>query len=75
MDMQAAIALPHFGSRNGPTEIERGTTYENLAGALTAMGHEVLVTDMTSGIHGIMRDKDGWQGGADPRREGIAKGR
>ena len=75
MDMQAAIALPHFGSRNGPTEIERGTAHENLAGALTAMGHEVLITDMTSGIHGIMRDRDGWQGGADPRREGIAKGR
>lgn len=75
MDMQAAIAMPHFGSRNGPTEIERGTTYENLAGALTARGHEVLITDMTSGIQGIMRDRNGWQGGADPRREGMAKGR
>ncbi len=75
MNMQAAIALPHFGSRNGPTEIERGTTYDSLAGALTAMGHDVQIADMTSGIHGIMRDKDGWQGGADPRREGIAKGR
>ena len=75
MNMQAAIALPHFGSRNGPTEIEQGTVYENLAGALTAMGHEVQITDMTSGLHGIMRDKGGWQGGADPRREGVAKGR
>lgn len=75
MDMQAAIAQPHFGSRNGPTEIEQGTAYENLAGALGAIGHQVRITNMTSGIHGIMRDKDGWQGGADPRREGIAKGR
>ncbi len=75
MDMQAAIALPHFGSRNGPTEIEQGTAYENLTGALQAMGHNVEITDMTSGIHGIMRDRNGWQGGADPRREGIAKGR
>ena len=75
MDIQAAISLPNFGSRNGPTEVERGTAYESLAAPLGAMGHDMLVTDMTSGLHGIMRDKDGWQGGADPRREGIAKGR
>jgi gamma-glutamyltranspeptidase/glutathione hydrolase len=75
MDMQAAISLPNFGSRNGPTEIERGTSYEDLIGPLKALGHTVRAIDMTSGLHGIMRVKDGWQGGADPRREGIAKGR
>ena len=36
MDMQAAISLPNFGSRNGPTEVERGTEYESLIGALKA---------------------------------------
>ncbi|MGV3626709.1 MAG: gamma-glutamyltransferase [Betaproteobacteria bacterium] len=75
MDIQAAIALPNTGSRNGPTEIERGTAYETLTAPLGAMGHEVQVIDMTSGLHGIMRAGKGWQGGADPRREGIAKGR
>jgi len=75
MDIQAAIALPNSGSRNGPTEIERGTSYEALAAPLATMGHEVQALDMTSGLHGIMRVNDGWQGGADPRREGIAKGR
>lgn len=75
MDIQSAIELPNFGSRNGPTEIEKGTEYEKLAAALTGMGHDVRVIDMTSGIHGIMRTWDGWQGGADPRREGMAKGR
>ena len=75
MDMQAAIALPNFGSRNGPTEIEKGTPYENLLGPLKSMGHEVRTIDMTSGIHGIMRTSQGWQGGADPRREGVARGR
>jgi len=24
------------------------------------------------GLHGIMRTRDGWAGGADPRREGVA---
>jgi gamma-glutamyltranspeptidase / glutathione hydrolase len=75
MDIQAAISLPNAGSRNGPTEIERGTAYEKLAAPLGAMGHEVQVLDMTSGLHGIMRAGNGWQGGADPRREGMAKGR
>jgi gamma-glutamyltranspeptidase/glutathione hydrolase len=75
LDIQAAIALPNTGSRNGPTEIERGTEAETLAAPLRGMGHIVEITDMTSGLHGIMRDGKGWQGGADPRREGIAKGR
>ena len=75
MDMQAAISHPHFGSRNGATEIEKGTSIENLQGALKSMGHEVRVVDLPSGLHGIMRTLTGWQGGADPRREGIAKGK
>jgi gamma-glutamyltranspeptidase/glutathione hydrolase len=75
LDIQAAVALPHFGSRNGPTELERGTSVEKLSGALQAMGHVVRVGDFNSGLHGIMRTSQGWQGGADPRREGIAKGR
>ena len=75
MDMQAAISHPHFGSRNGATEIEKGTSIENLQGALKSMGHEVRVVDLPSGLHGIMRTSTGWQGGADPRREGIAKGK
>ncbi len=75
MDIQAAIALPNAGSRNGPTELERGTAAEQLAVPLQTLGHNVEITDMTSGLHGIMRVGREWQGGADPRREGIAKGR
>jgi gamma-glutamyltranspeptidase/glutathione hydrolase len=75
MDIQAAITLPNAGSRNGPTELEQGTTAEGLAEALKALGHKVEITDMTSGLHGIMRVGREWQGGADPRREGMAKGR
>ncbi|MBI5911591.1 MAG: gamma-glutamyltransferase [Betaproteobacteria bacterium] len=74
MDIQQAIALPNFGSRNGPTELEQGTAAANWADPLRALGHEVRVIDMTSGMHGIMRTRNGWSGGADPRREGVAKG-
>jgi gamma-glutamyltranspeptidase/glutathione hydrolase len=75
LDMQKAIDLPNFGSRNGPTEIERGTPLEELQAALRAMGHDVRAIDMTSGLHAIRRVRGGWEGGADPRREGVARGR
>ena len=75
MDMQAAIALPNRGSRNGPTEIEKGTELEGTVAALKSIGHDARAIDMTSGLHGIRRTKAGWEGGADPRREGVARGR
>ena len=74
LDVQAAAALPNFGSRNGPTELERGTMYELLAPQLRARGHEVVAIDFTSGLHLLERVKGGWRGGADPRREGVPKG-
>ncbi|MGP1683567.1 MAG: gamma-glutamyltransferase, partial [Giesbergeria sp.] len=74
LDIQRAIDLPNFGNRNGPTELERGTAAADWAGPLRALGHEVRMIDMTSGVHAIQRTPDGWRGGADPRREGVAKG-
>ena len=74
LDIQQAIDLPNFGSRNGPTELERGTAAASWAEPLRALGHEVRLIEMTSGAQGIQRTRDGWSGGADPRREGMAKG-
>jgi gamma-glutamyltranspeptidase/glutathione hydrolase len=74
LDAQSAAALPHAGSRNGPTELERGTVYELLAPALAARGHEVRLADLASGLHVIERTPGGWRGGTDPRREGAARG-
>jgi gamma-glutamyltranspeptidase/glutathione hydrolase len=74
LDIQSAIAVPNFGNRNGSTEIEQGTRYEAFAPPLRARGHDVRIIDMTSGLHGIERVPGGWRGGADPRREGVARG-
>ncbi len=74
LDPQAAIALGNFGSRNGPTELERSTPVALLEPKLKALGHETGVMDQTSGLQAIVRTKSGWIGGADPRREGIVKG-
>jgi len=74
LDLQAAVELPNFGSTNGPTFIERGSAYENLAEALEARGHVLNLARMTSGVHVIQRTAGGWRGAADPRREGVARG-
>jgi gamma-glutamyltranspeptidase/glutathione hydrolase len=74
MDIQQAIDLPNFGSRNGPTELEQGTAAASWAEPLRALGHEVRLIEMTSGVHAVQRTRAGWIGGADPRREGVAKG-
>jgi len=41
---------------------------------LQEMGYQVRVTELNSGLHLIKRHEKGWLGGADPRREGVAKG-
>jgi len=74
-DLQAAIEVPNFGSRNGPTLLEQGSSYESLAGPLRRKGHEVETVPLVSGLHGIERVPGGWRGGADPRREGTVRGR
>ena len=74
LDPQAALALPNFGSRNGPTELERNTSVASLEPKLRALGASVWVNDQTSGLQVIQRTKDGWIGGADPRREGVVRG-
>ncbi len=74
LDPQAAVDLPNFGSRNGPTELEARTEAEGWAPALEAMGHEVAVIDMTSGIQAVVVTPEGLVGGADSRREGVAIG-
>ncbi|MEP9388545.1 gamma-glutamyltransferase [Mesorhizobium sp. KR9-304] len=74
LDMQAAISMPHMLNRFGTFELEAGTTAENLAGDLEALGYKIKIGDQNSGLHGVAIMPDGLTGGADPRREGIALG-
>ncbi|MES2129591.1 MAG: gamma-glutamyltransferase [Pseudomonadota bacterium] len=78
LNVQQAINLPNFGSRNGPTELEAGRVQPGLVEALKARGHTVRIVEQNSGLHGISRvtvgGVDTWFGGADPRREGVARG-
>ncbi|WP_425467183.1 gamma-glutamyltransferase [Paracoccus gahaiensis] len=73
MDIQAAVAAPNLVNRFGPMDIEAGLPAA-LTEGLAAMGFELNETELTSGLQGIVVTPDGLEGGADPRREGIAIG-
>ena len=75
LDLQAAVAAPNLGTRNGPTLLERETPYAALEQGLAERGHHVVLMPLASGLHGIERAPGGWRGAADPRRDGAAMGR
>jgi gamma-glutamyltranspeptidase/glutathione hydrolase len=71
LPMQAAIDLPRAVNMNGSTQVEAGTAMEAVVLRLEAMGHEVEMRELTSGLHGIRITEEGLDGGADRRREGV----
>lgn len=73
MDVQQAVSMPHLVNRFGTYDVEEGTNAENLVEPLIALGFEVNARGLNSGLHAISIG-DQLQGGADPRREGIALG-
>lgn len=85
LDAQQATSLANFGSANSATTgiggehphivATNGGNDDPLVTGLRAMGHTVSVAAQSSGVSTILRVKvdgqDRWQGGADPRREGL----
>ncbi|MCX7373700.1 MAG: gamma-glutamyltransferase family protein [Alphaproteobacteria bacterium] len=78
MDAQAAAALPHVGPFNEFIELEESTGAAAHGPALEARGATLRVLPMPSGLNLIRIRRQGesvlLQGGADPRREGVALG-
>lgn len=75
MNVQEAINMPRITNLNSATALEADSSVAELAHELEARGHTIEVRALNSGIHGIVRLPDGQlEGGADPRREGVAQG-
>ncbi|WP_334149312.1 gamma-glutamyltransferase [Hyphomicrobium sp.] len=74
LDAQAASSLPNFGSMGGAVELEYGwsTIWQGLG--LKSYGHAIAPDLMNSGLHIVTRRNGRLEGGADPRREGVALG-
>jgi gamma-glutamyltranspeptidase/glutathione hydrolase len=72
---QDAVAQPNVSALNGPTLLEAGRFDAAVVQALRERGHEVIEQPLPTGL-GLLVRRDGvWHGGADPRREGVVRGR
>lgn len=74
LNAQEAIDLPNFANFNGPSSLESNRFPDEIVEQLEAMGHEIILRDLTSGLQAIQVIEQGFFGGADPRREGVVKG-
>jgi gamma-glutamyltranspeptidase/glutathione hydrolase len=76
MSMQDASALPNLIARGGSIQSEPKRYAPGVVDALAAKGLKVSpgFAAEGSGIHGIIKRDGGYEGGADPRREGVAVG-
>jgi gamma-glutamyltranspeptidase / glutathione hydrolase len=84
LNPQQAVSLVDFGAQNSPQtnvggedpEINRSDNgdHDPLVQGLRALGHQVNLTDQSSGLSAITRSSSRWTGGADPRREGAVMG-
>jgi gamma-glutamyltranspeptidase/glutathione hydrolase len=74
LPIQQAFALPNIVARGDVVAVEKGADPKIVA-ALRAHGLDVKAdVGEDSGLHGIVKVAGGYEGGADPRREGVAKG-
>ena len=73
---QQALNAPHSGliNANGALLLEKNRFNAATIEGLKAKGHEVLSTDMPSGLQALQREAQAWSGAADPRREGWVSG-
>jgi gamma-glutamyltranspeptidase/glutathione hydrolase len=74
LDAQAAIDLPNFGSTGRAVELEYGWSTIWQALMLKSYGHAISPDLMNSGLHVVAKRNGRLEGGADPRREGVALG-
>ncbi len=74
MDMQEAISYPRIAYAGKTLELEADSSLASRQRALEALGHEVTLRQLVSGVHGIHVIDGQFVGGADPRREGVALG-
>jgi gamma-glutamyltranspeptidase / glutathione hydrolase len=74
MDAQEAAALMNFGSDGGPVTFDFGINAVWPALVLKTYGHKVSTDLLVSGVHTVARRNGRLEGGADPRRDGVALG-
>jgi len=74
LPVEQALSLPNIVARGGVVAVERGAD-PKVVSYLQARGLNVRPdAGEESGLQGIVMRPGGYEGGADPRREGVARG-
>jgi gamma-glutamyltranspeptidase/glutathione hydrolase len=71
LSMQAAIDAPNITLPKGMADLEKNRFDASTIKALSDIGHELTQNIQESGLNGFIVTKDGFDGGADERREGT----
>ena len=74
MTVQEVVSMPHLINRFGTYDLEKNTKAEMMKGPLSVAGFNVKSRGLNSGLHAIAIYENRLEGGADPRREGLAYG-
>ncbi len=74
MNVQEAVSMPHLINRFGTYDLEKNTKAEMMKRPLSIAGFNVKSRGLNSGLHAIAIYENRLEGGADPRREGLAFG-
>jgi gamma-glutamyltranspeptidase/glutathione hydrolase len=74
MDLQEAVDAPRFRSMGGTSVRLEAPITDEVAAALTAMGHSISYGGSFGGAQAILRLPRGWAAGSDPRKDGMAAG-
>ena len=74
MNVQEVVSMPHLINRFGTYDLEKNTKAEMMKGPLFIAGFNVKSRGLNSGLHAIAIYENRLEGGADPRREGLAYG-
>ena len=74
MTVQEVVSMPHLINRFGTYDLEKNTKAEMMKGPLSIAGFNVKSRGLNSGLQAIAIYKNRLEGGADPRREGLAYG-
>ncbi|MFJ9370499.1 gamma-glutamyltransferase family protein [Nocardia sp. NPDC101769] len=84
LDPQQAVSMIDFGAADTPVTNVGGEhpgvdasdngAHDPLVQRLRQLGHQVSVDPQSSGASALVREGNGWIGGADPRREGVVLG-
>jgi gamma-glutamyltranspeptidase/glutathione hydrolase len=74
MSATEAVSLIHVTARGQTIDLERDRITPGLEAGMSARGHKVRLSDLNSGLNIIRITPQGFDGAADPRREGTVWG-